>query len=258
MAAFHRRRRAFTLIELLVVIAIIAILAAILFPVFAQAREQARAITCLSNMKQIGTALRMYSQDYGETMPWTSNWNSGCVSYLGYPPKYDKTGDLAGSQIEVLLNPYIKSARLWICPSWDEARIALFMPAVCPGSKVTAAQVHSSYYWVHWTYPGDGPQGSGIKVAGPAGPGTLGGNLPIAGRSEAAVVAPSLAPVFWDWADYNSPPQNMFPPHPSGINACYLDGHAKVSTSRTSGQEWYQMHSSDGWVRDFMGDGMHP
>src|SRR5580700_6968958 len=59
-------RLGFTLIELLVVIAIIAILAAILFPVFAQAREKARAISCLSNMKQIGTAEQMYIQDYDE------------------------------------------------------------------------------------------------------------------------------------------------------------------------------------------------
>jgi prepilin-type N-terminal cleavage/methylation domain-containing protein len=66
-----RKASAFTLIELLVVIAIIAILAAILFPVFAQAREKARGITCVSNAKQIGTAIMMYSQDYDETIiPW--------------------------------------------------------------------------------------------------------------------------------------------------------------------------------------------
>src|SRR5579862_8787686 len=61
-----QRRTGFTLIELLVVIAIIAILAAILFPVFAQAREKARAITCISNLNQLGTAVLMYAQDYDE------------------------------------------------------------------------------------------------------------------------------------------------------------------------------------------------
>jgi prepilin-type N-terminal cleavage/methylation domain-containing protein/prepilin-type processing-associated H-X9-DG protein len=63
------KHRGFTLIELLVVIAIIAILAAILFPVFAQAREKARSISCLSNLKQIGTGLAMYVQDYDESFP---------------------------------------------------------------------------------------------------------------------------------------------------------------------------------------------
>ena len=63
------QKPAFTLIELLVVIAIIAILAALLFPVFAQAREQARTISCLSNDKQIGLAIKMYAQDYDEAFP---------------------------------------------------------------------------------------------------------------------------------------------------------------------------------------------
>src|SRR5690349_15498297 len=67
--SLSRNHRAFTLIELLVVIAIIAILAAILFPVFAQARAKARQAACLSNMKQIGTAVMMYVQDYDETYP---------------------------------------------------------------------------------------------------------------------------------------------------------------------------------------------
>src|ERR1700674_4483721 len=64
------RKSAFTLIELLVVIAIIAIIAAILFPVFAQARERARMTACVSNMRQLGSALMMYVQDYDETFPY--------------------------------------------------------------------------------------------------------------------------------------------------------------------------------------------
>ena len=68
------RRNGFTLIELLVVIAIIAILAAILFPVFAQAREKARAASCLSNTKQIGTAVMMYVQDWDETFPFSDDF----------------------------------------------------------------------------------------------------------------------------------------------------------------------------------------
>jgi prepilin-type N-terminal cleavage/methylation domain-containing protein len=72
-----QRRAAFTLIELLVVIAIIAILAAILFPVFAQARDKARQSGCLSNLKQVGTALMLYSQDYDERMPATCNYGRG-------------------------------------------------------------------------------------------------------------------------------------------------------------------------------------
>lgn len=93
-------RRAFTLIELLVVIAIIAILAAILFPVFAQAREKARTIVCLSNSKQIGTTVLMYSQDYDETIvPWfvrtgmpRDNWRHDLQSWAQLLQPYMKNG----------------------------------------------------------------------------------------------------------------------------------------------------------------------
>src|SRR5437762_2167194 len=74
-------KRGFTLIELLVVIAIIAILAAILFPVFARAREKARQTSCLSNLKQIDIGFLMYVQDYDEQFPpWTAN---ACGKYAG-------------------------------------------------------------------------------------------------------------------------------------------------------------------------------
>src|SRR5215467_480464 len=96
-------RRGFTLIELLVVIAIIAILAAILFPVFAQAREKARAVSCLSNMKQVDLAWQMYLQDYDEVM--VPMW----VTHTGdaYPPGGDSNG--GEYYWPYLCQPYIKS-----------------------------------------------------------------------------------------------------------------------------------------------------
>lgn len=98
--AAKRKRKGFTLIELLIVIAIIAILAAILFPAFSRARENARAISCLSNMKQIGLAIQQYNQDYDGYYPFSrvllpaqKNW------YDGY------------------LDPYIKGRQIGKCPS---------------------------------------------------------------------------------------------------------------------------------------------
>jgi prepilin-type N-terminal cleavage/methylation domain-containing protein/prepilin-type processing-associated H-X9-DG protein len=93
-----QRRTGFTLIELLVVIAIIAILAAILFPVFAQARERARAISCTSNLKQIGTATNMYAQDYDETYPcgW-GEFDAGHTMWrVALQPYVQKYGDTSG------------------------------------------------------------------------------------------------------------------------------------------------------------------
>src|SRR2546429_6669246 len=82
-----RRSSGFTLIELLVVIAIIAILAALLFPVFAQARAKARQTTCVSNLKQVGLAINMYLSDYDETFPWsTSGSQSGWTWYQSIDP----------------------------------------------------------------------------------------------------------------------------------------------------------------------------
>ncbi|RYZ80399.1 MAG: DUF1559 domain-containing protein [Proteobacteria bacterium] len=97
------KRRGFTLIELLVVIAIIAILAAILFPVFARARENARKSSCQSNLKQIGLGLIQYSQDYDEKWPVTED-------------AYRLPGG-APSSWDLLVQPYVKSAQVMVCPS---------------------------------------------------------------------------------------------------------------------------------------------
>ncbi len=97
-------RQGFTLIELLVVIAIIAILAAILFPVFAQARDKARGIACLSNMKQASLSIIMYQQDYDESIPL------GNQEYKGEVYNYDMSWIKA-------VQPYVKNLQMFVCPN---------------------------------------------------------------------------------------------------------------------------------------------
>jgi prepilin-type N-terminal cleavage/methylation domain-containing protein/prepilin-type processing-associated H-X9-DG protein len=98
--ALWRTPQGFTLIELLVVVAIISLLAAILFPVFARAREQARKASCQSNLKQIGIAVMMYVQDYDETYPARSMYSQGGTTYLWCD----------------VLQPYAKNYQIWQCP----------------------------------------------------------------------------------------------------------------------------------------------
>jgi len=107
----NKQRSAFTLIELLVVIAIIAILAAILFPVFAQARESARQTTCLNNLKQIGVAVHMYMQDYDSQYP-AQQIDGVSVNLPGGPIVYKNTQQNYMDE----LYPYIKNARVFLCP----------------------------------------------------------------------------------------------------------------------------------------------
>jgi prepilin-type N-terminal cleavage/methylation domain-containing protein/prepilin-type processing-associated H-X9-DG protein len=115
-------RKAFTLIELLVVIAIISILAAILFPVFAKAREKARQTVCLSNIKQLGLANAMYLEDWEEKVIGWRDWDANSTSVFDG------------------LEPYIKSQGIWICPS-DPLH-----------SASAAGYANTSYHINQWCY----------------------------------------------------------------------------------------------------------
>lgn len=110
----RRSLSAFTLIELLVVIAIIATLAAILFPVFAQARDAARTDACLSNVRQMGFAATMYAQDYDECLPLAaSETATGFLNWHNF------------------LDPYVKNVQIWICPSANLPIVDIYGDPVC-------------------------------------------------------------------------------------------------------------------------------
>jgi prepilin-type N-terminal cleavage/methylation domain-containing protein/prepilin-type processing-associated H-X9-DG protein len=142
------RRRGFTLIELLVVIAIIAILAAILFPVFAQAREKARQSSCTSNLKQIGMGIMMYVQDNDECFSARTN-SSGTTGAPG-----DVRPDVLGrgninmpsmfSNWEVFYQPYVKNSGVWLCPSGTKPLMTPFAGGIIDGN-LTPAPILNNY-----------------------------------------------------------------------------------------------------------------
>ncbi len=142
-----QRRSGFTLIELLVVIAIIAILAAILFPVFAQARAKARAISCLSNLKQLGTAAMMYVQDYDELYPLAA------------------TIDGAGNRTDwrMVLLPYIKSGTLGTVTVGDGTVVGgLFS---CPDT-MTSKRIYAAHSGIiHYPTLSNGGQWASVALA---------------------------------------------------------------------------------------------
>jgi len=148
-----RRNSAFTLIELLVVIAIIAILAAILFPVFSQAREKARQASCISNEKQLGLAMLMYVQDYDESFPMSQYFDSA-----GYPHDwqnaiypYIKNGQ--GVSYSPTVTLYNGQGGIFNCPSFPRDEIDMYGISLCisrpyysnqPAQIATLAQVDNA------------------------------------------------------------------------------------------------------------------
>jgi prepilin-type N-terminal cleavage/methylation domain-containing protein len=223
----HKRRKgAFTLIELLVVIAIIAILAAILFPVFARARESARRATCLSNLKQLGTAFQMYTQDYDEVYP------SGLVLAVPGPEAngsfevmYAKTpasatvgsGNINSTygqwnlfrdsakqfrpSIAEQLQPYVKNTQIFLDP--NDPQGAVYKNQWNPNFT------RLSYMW-------NGGLAMGNENCKPT-------NVPLA---VASVSAPANLQLVQDnWTDMHTKGER-----PPRWQICFADGHAKMTT----------------------------
>ncbi len=227
--------RAFTLIELLVVIAIIAILAAILFPVFAQAREKARQAGCLSNIKQLGLAVTMYAQDYDESLPM---WH-----WL----RRDQPQPMIWYHA---LKPYVKNRAVYICPS-DKRKL------LDPGWGPEATWPEIGKPWTeHISYGYNEPLLNGHDTG--TGKARQGGPTTMAEVDEPAayyVIADCASPLNDGWCDasvgrrmfriawpdrpvwYNEVPVNTKPGelesltqyarHLGGANVAFADGHAK-------------------------------
>jgi prepilin-type N-terminal cleavage/methylation domain-containing protein/prepilin-type processing-associated H-X9-DG protein len=209
------RRKGFTLIELLVVIAIIAILAAILFPVFAQARDKARQAACLSNTKQIALALHMYIQDYDETTP------GGCFANWGCP--MDENGRRAGANFTALwpLRPYVKHDQVFICPS------------ITGWNRTDARPQKGSYASNRTAVADSNPLASFEEPSRVVG--YVDSFLPwlddVAGNYVHCRLGHSI--FCWDYAGNGCKPSTCSNTrtdwHNEGVNAVYVDGHAKWS-----------------------------
>lgn len=221
----RRTKSAFTLIELLVVIAIIAILAAILFPVFGRARENARRSSCQSNLKQIGLGILQYTQDYDEIMVRQWNGQNGTA----YP-----NGANFNTRWMDSVQPYIKSEQIFVCPS-----------------NTTANGVYIPY--ANRTSANQGSLGSyGWNVSYWVNGGTNTNRGPFDGPSISLIEAPSTTIMVADWVANNnnaeiawkdtaatanivnnsaSPPVlngNVPARHLDTVNVLYCDGHVKA------------------------------
>jgi prepilin-type N-terminal cleavage/methylation domain-containing protein len=190
------KRKGFTLIELLVVIAIIAILAAILFPVFARARENARRTSCMSNLKQIGLGITQYTQDYDEKL-LSQTISTG--QHFGY-----------------ILQPYLKSTQIFTCPS---AAGTTYKAATDPFPPDNKDHI--------WQFPIGTPAGSTTLFEG-----SYGMNSTVEGQSLAVFTSPTTCAMFFDAAAPQvgavlSAQMANSARHFDGYSICYADGHAK-------------------------------
>lgn len=217
-------KNAFTLIELLVVIAIIAILAAILFPVFARAKEAAKKTTCLSNLKQQGIGMELYLADYDDRLPdrrdLKSSLPGGYRPWTTWPPSDPRSGWAV-----IVLGPYLKNKDIWRCPSSTGSF----------GSAVQVLQEGSTYWMWRFDRPdepvaldnlwGKSPEQAVVDLQAAGNP-TVG--YP-EGVSDVAITWDAYFP-----STIPSTPAGLRGKavHPGGYNRLFLDCHAKFLKDR--------------------------
>jgi len=239
MRPTHRRpwRLGFTLIELLVVIAIIAILAAILFPVFAQAREAARKSSCQSNLKQVGTAFGMYLQDYDGTFPWAA-WDVAS----SHPAKGSRPDPPFGNFIDNytgwsnVLYPYIKNVQVFKCPSASDPP-GWAVDGTNDDSGPTAATQYAYNQNIGDVFGWEGTQTKDARLEYPAS--TI---LVFEGSSWGDNQSMARERAEWGWqgtfeqnlqtngqnrANDNDGGPNQLKRHQGGANYAFADGHVK-------------------------------
>jgi prepilin-type N-terminal cleavage/methylation domain-containing protein/prepilin-type processing-associated H-X9-DG protein len=190
-------KRAFTLIELLVVIAIIAVLGAILFPVFAKARERAKCTQCISNLKQIGVAIGSYTVDWDDKYPW------GQTTFAAYAHWVPNT-----SAWYEALDPYVKNRDIWKCPS----DIGEIFPNDPYGFKKKTPP-----FW-QFMYTSYGYEG--LKSPG----------LVLAGYPSSRVKRPPKTPLSMEYRPWHGgyDPQSYRADYdPAPVNVLYCDGHVE-------------------------------
>lgn len=212
------RRSAFTLIELLVVIAIIAILAAILFPVFAQAREKARSASCTSNLKQIGLALGMYQTDYDGFM-----FASGLLpEHRRIIPDGQNLVRMVGGGLSFFLQPYIKNQGIFLCPSDDRQNYW--------GRSTTSWDWSNTTWWNH-------PTSYMFRHVFDCG--ASGGANTLQTVTDAQIGKPASQIVIFEMSAFHSEKLPLYggvhptgtptrPPDGRQFNALFADGHVKV------------------------------